>query len=191
LIVKRNFIVLLAAAALTGFAPLASADTKIGVVDVNRLAQQAPQARDLMDKLKAEFTMRKQDIDKKATQLQQRQDKLSKDAATMTELQKSAAEKELRDGNRDLSALKAAFDDDLNARQQEVQVKVTSMLDEEVSTYAKAQGYDLILADGVIFASAAVDLTPAILQAMLARKPAGAAPAAAPAAGKPPAPAKP
>lgn len=188
---KRNFIVLLAAASMAGFASLASAETKIGVVDVNKLAQQAPQAKELMDKLKAEFTTRKKDIDTKSTALQQRQEKLSKDAATMTELQKSAAEKELRDGNRDLSALKAAFDDDLNARQQEVQMKVTGMLDEEVSAYAKAQGYDLILADGVIFASSAVDLTPAILQSMLSRKAGAAAPAAAPAGGKAPAPAKP
>jgi outer membrane protein len=191
LIVKRNFIVLLAAATLTGFASLASAETKIGVVDVNKLAQQAPQAKDLMDKLRAEFTARKQDIDKKAASLQKRQETLSKDAATMTELGKAAAEKELRDGNRDLSAQKAAFDDDLNARQQEVQAKITGMLDEEVSTYAKAQGYDLVLADGVVFASAAVDLTPAILQAMLSRKSGSAAPAAAPPAGKAPAPAKP
>jgi outer membrane protein len=190
LIVKRNFIVLLAAATLTGFASLASAETKIGVVDVNKLAQQAPQARELMDKLRAEFTARKQDIDKKAAALQQRQDKFSKDAATMTELMKSQTEKELRDGNRDLSAQKAAFDDDLNARQQEVQAKVTNMLDEEVSAYAKAQGYDLILADGVVYASAAVDLTPAIVQAMTSRKPSAGAPAAAPPA-KAPAPAKP
>jgi outer membrane protein len=190
LIVKRNFIVLLAAATLTGFAPLASAETKIGVVDVNKLAQQAPQAKELMDKLRAEFTARKKDIDTKAASLQKRQETLSKDGATMSELQKSTMEKELRDGSRDLSSQKAAFDDDLNARQQEVQAQITGMLDQEVSGYAKAQGYDLVLADGVVYASAAVDLTPAILQSMLSRKGA-AAPAAAPPAGKAPAPAKP
>ena len=65
------------------------------------------------------------------------------------------------------------------------------MVLEEVSAFAKAQGYDLILADGVLYATGALDVTNAILQGMQshkaarrARDGAGAAPAPA---NKPPA----
>jgi Skp family chaperone for outer membrane proteins len=50
-----------------------------------------------------------------------------------------------------------------------------------VQTYAKAQSFDLVLADGVIYFNNSMDITPAILTALQARKPA-AAPAAKPAA---------
>jgi outer membrane protein len=190
LIVKRSVIVLLSATVLSGFVPLASAETKIGVVNIARLAQESPQAKEANDKLAAEFTARAKEIQTQEQALQARQDRLNKDAVAMTEIQKSAADKELRDGYRDLQAKKSAFEDDLNARKQDEQGKISRALDAEVSAFAKAQGYDLILADGVVFATTALDVTPAILQAMLAHKatPAAAAPAAgAPPANKPPA----
>jgi outer membrane protein len=164
---------------LSGIVPLASAETKIGVVNIARLAQESPQAKEANEKLGMEFTARAKEIQTQEQALQARQDKLNKDSVAMTEIQKSAADKELRDGYRDLQAKKSAFEDDLNARKQDEQAKISRALDAEVSAFAKAQGYDLILADGVVFATGALDVTPAILQAMLAHK---AAPAAAPAA---------
>jgi hypothetical protein len=58
-----------------------------------------------------------------------------------------------------------------------------------VREYAKAQNFDLVIADGVIYHTATVDITPQILQSLVSRapKPAGAAPASAPAPTKPPA----
>jgi Skp family chaperone for outer membrane proteins len=61
-----------------------------------------------------------------------------------------------------------------------------SLID-EVRAYAKAQNFDLVIADGVIYSTSALDITPAILSAMQAKAPKSAAPAAAP---KPAAPAK-
>jgi Skp family chaperone for outer membrane proteins len=48
-----------------------------------------------------------------------------------------------------------------------------------VQNFARAQGYDLILAEGVLYAAAAYDVTGPVLQALQNR---GKAPAAAPAA---------
>jgi outer membrane protein len=36
----------------------------------------------------------------------------------------------------------------------------------EVQDYAQKEGYDLIVGDGVLFASTAVNITPAVLQAV-------------------------
>jgi outer membrane protein len=180
LIVKRTAIVILYAALLAGSVSAVSAELKIGVVNIQRLAAESPQAKAANDAIQSEFTARYQDLMKQDAALQARQDKLTKDAATMTEIQKSAADKELRDGARDLQAKKAAFEDDLNARKQDENAKISRVLDEEVVAFAKAQNFDLILADGVIYATGALDVTEALLQS-LGRKTGAAAPA--PAAG--------
>ena len=75
--------------------------------------------------------------------------------------------------------------DDFNARRNEEMSRLQRTLIEEVRTYAKAQNFDLIIADGVIYSTPSLDITPAILAALQARAPKPAA--AAPAPAKPPA----
>jgi outer membrane protein len=185
LIVKRRAIFWLYATLLAGSASLAHAEIKIGVVDIQRLAAESPQAKAANDALQTEFSARYQELLKQEEALQARQDRLTKDAPTMTELQRSAADKELRDGVRDLQTRRSAFQDDLDARKQDENNKISRVLQEEVAAYAKAQSFDLILADGVLFATGALDVTNAILQSL--HKTGAAAPAAAPAAAGAPA----
>ncbi|MDR2215215.1 MAG: OmpH family outer membrane protein [Nevskiaceae bacterium] len=155
------------------------AELKIGVVNVALLAQQAPQAKTMQDAITSEFAPKERDLQTQAAALKTRQEKLQKDAATMTESQRSAAEKELRDGARDLERKQAEVQDDFNARRNEELTRLQRVLFEEVQTYAKAQGFDLVLADGVLYATATIDITPAVLTALQAKRGgAAAAPAA-------------
>jgi outer membrane protein len=179
--VKRTVIALLALAALAGSAQYAAAQAatgKIGVVSVDRLMQEAPQARAAQTTLATEFAADEREINALRQSLQAKQDKLNKDAATMTDLQRNAAERELRDGVIDLQAKQEKVEDKINARRQEEQNKLTRVLLEEVQKFARANNYDLILADGVLFAAAALDVTSPVLEALKSRAPAAAAPAA-------------
>jgi outer membrane protein len=190
--VKRNVSVLLSVAAIAlGVGQLAvSAELKVGVVSTNRLMAEAPQAKVAIDALRAEFAPRERELQTKGVALKAREEKLQKDEATMTEVQRSAADKELRDGYRDLQRMQSELQDDFNARRNEEMSKLNRTLLEEVQVFAKAQAYDLILADGVIYANGALDVTGQILGALQARKSAAGTPAPAkPAA--PAAPAKP
>ena len=177
---KRSVIVLLSAVALTGVASLASAEAKIGVVSTSRLMAESPQARAANDAIRTEFAPREKEIQTLGVTLKAREDKLAKDAATMTEVQRSSAEKELRDGYRELQRKQAEVQDDFNARRNEEMSRLNRTLLEEVQVFAKAQGYDLILADGVLYATGALDVTGPVLAALQNRK-TGTAPAAAPA----------
>ena len=181
---KRSVTILISAVLLSGVATLASADMKIGVVNINRLASESPQAKAANDSLTAEFAPRMKSIQARQQTLKAQEDKLNKDAVTMTEVQRSAAEKNLRDGYRDLQMQQSAFQDDLNARKQDEQEKIQRVLYDEVSAFAKAQGYDLILADGVLYAKGTLDVTNSVLEGMKNHK---AAPAAAPGSATPPA----
>jgi outer membrane protein len=183
LIVKRSVIVLLSMAATAAIAPLAgAAEAKIGVVSIQRLANESPQAKAANDAIRAEFAPKEREIQTQGATLKAREDRLTKDGATMTEVQRAAAEKELRDGYRELQLKQTTVQDDFNARRNEEQSKLNRVLLEEVQNFAKAQNYDLILADGVLFATPALDVTGPVLQALQNRRPGtAAAPAAKPA----------
>ncbi len=88
----------------------------------------------------------------------------------MTEDQRQRTEKELRDSYRDLSRKQQEVQDDFNARRNEEMSRLQKTLIEEVRVYAKAQNFDLVIADGVIYSTPTLDITPAILTALQAAR---------------------
>ena len=171
-----------AAGALAAFP--ARAEGKIAVVDFQRLGDESPQGKAVLDAMRTEFAPRERTLQAQGQALKAKQDKLQKDGATMSEEQRSRAEKELRDGARDFERAKGEFQDDVTARRNEEMSRLQKTLIDEVQTYAKSQSYDVVLArEGVVYSTPTYDITPAVLAALQARG--AAAPAAAPAAAKP------
>ena len=181
--------VILGSLAAMAFAfPAMSAEIKIGVVDYARLFEESPQAKVVRDALQAEFGPRLQQIVTQETTLKQRGEKLQKDVATMTPDQRSKAEKDLRDAARELERKKGELQDDSNVKRQEEMNKLQRSLISEVREYAKAQNFDIVIAEGVIYATPTVDITAQVLAALNARAPKpAAAPAGATTPAKPPA----
>jgi outer membrane protein len=182
-LVKNSILVLLAGVALAALSP-AHAETKIGVVDYGRLMEDSPQAKSALEAIKAEFAPKQRDLQNMQVSLKAKEDKLQKDGATMSADQRTKAEKDLRDGAREFGRRQQELQDDFNARRNEETSRLQRTLIEEVRTYAKAQNFDLVLADGVIFANPTIDITSGVLQALQSRAPAAAAAPAAKPAGR-------
>jgi outer membrane protein len=183
----------LAAVAAAFAASTAQAEIKIGVVNFQRLVEEAPQTKTSMQALKNEFSPRERDIVKMQNDLKASEDKLQREGPVMSEADRTKAEKTLRDGQRELSRKVGEFQDDAGTRRNEELAKVQRFLLQEVQTYASAQGYDLVIGDGVLYAKSAFDITPQLL-GVLSTKPASlpsTGPAAAPAAPAKPATAPP
>jgi outer membrane protein len=184
--IQTSVLGLLAALLLAAPASDALAQTvKVGVVDYGRLMEESPQAKVVTDSIRAEFGPRQTQLQQQQVALKAREEKLQKDAATMTPDQRSRAEKELRDGAREFARKQQEAQDDFNARRNEEMGRLQRTLIEEVRAFAKAQNYDVVLAEGVIYNTPSVDITPQVLQALQAKAPRPTA--AAPAATKPPA----
>lgn len=179
---KSTFLALAALGALAA-AP-AFAQSKIGVVDYGRLMEESPQAKTALDAIRNEFAPKQKDLTTQQQVLKAKEDKLQKDAATMSADQRGRSEKELRDGYRDLERKRQEIQDDFNARRNEEMSRLQRTLIEEVRSYSKAQGYDLVLADGVLYANTSMDITPAVLANLKSRAPAASAPAVPKPAGK-------
>jgi outer membrane protein len=166
---RRSWSVLISGIlALGAAATPAWADLKIGVVQYARLMQESPQAKAAQDALRGEFAGKQKELQGQQAALKAKEEALQKDGATMTADQRTKAERDLRDGNRDLQQKVQAYQDDFNARQNEELSKLQKALVEEVQTYAQGEKFDLVLADGVIFAGPALDITPQVLAALQA-----------------------
>jgi len=164
-------------------APAMGAEMKVGVVNYARLMQESPQAKVALDAIRAEFAPREKELQGQQVTLKSKEERLQKDAQTMSESQRGNAEKELRDGYRDFARKQQEVQDDFNARRNEEMQRLQKTLVDEVQAYAKAQSFDLVLAgDTALYVNNSLDITPAILTALQARKgtaaPAPAKPAA-------------
>ena len=147
----------------------AHAQAKIGVVNVARLLQEAPQAQAASQSLENEFAARRRDLENQQKDLKAREDKLGKDGAVMSETERRNAEKTLRDNQRELARKQNEFLEDLNVRRNEALGQLQRTVLQEVQTYAKSAGLDVVVADA-LYASASVDITGQVLAALQARK---------------------
>jgi outer membrane protein len=169
---------LLLGAALVVAPVVANAEIKIGYVNTGRLLEESPQAHTAQQALESEFLPRQRELASQQKALQEKGDKLKREAAVMSEVDRTKAEREIRDGETNLSRRFSELQEDANLRRNEEFGKVQRALLQEVQTYARANGYQLIISDGVLFAAEMVDITLQVIAAVKAKAP---APAPAPA----------
>src|SRR5260370_3678374 len=157
----------------------ARAEIKMGVVNFQKLLDDAPQTKTAMQALENEFAPRRRELLTLQNDLKAKDEKLQKEGAVMAEADRAKAEKTLRDQQREFQRKAGEFQDDASTRRNEEIGKVQRYLVTEIQAYANAQGFDLVLGDGVFFAKGPLDITANVL-AVLATNPASL-PAAPPA----------
>jgi outer membrane protein len=161
---------LIAAAAAVCFATSAvnaQGNLKIAVVNVARLVEQSPQFAAAQKKLQEEFGPRQRELQARATSLRTQQETFQRDAPVMGEEERVNLERQIRDGQRELERTNNVLVEDVNLRQNEELGKVQRDILMKTQEYARAQKYDLVLADqSIIFWSTAVDITEAVLKVL-------------------------
>jgi outer membrane protein len=93
----------------------------------------------------------------------------------MAAAERSNAEKTLRDGQREFARKQNEFLEDLNVRRNEVLGQLQRTILQEVQTFAKGAGLDVVVSEA-LYASPSVDVTAQVLSALQARKGAPAKP---------------
>ncbi|MEL7023626.1 MAG: OmpH family outer membrane protein [Pseudomonadota bacterium] len=160
-------LVLALALALSG--PAQAQELKIGVVNFQGLLQAAPQTKASMEALQEEFAPRERAVRAKTEEFEALQEKAQRDAAVMGEAELRNMQRDLRDGQRDLERLQQEFLEDSSLRRNEELGKLQRMLVEEIEAFATANSYDLILSEGVAFASGRTNITGQILAQLQAK----------------------
>jgi len=156
---------LLGAVLLVGTAHGQSSALRIGVVNVARLLEQAPQAQAAMGALQTEFAPRQRDIVALQRAMQEKQQTYDRDGQVMGEAERLSLEREIRDQQRALEREQNDYLEDLNIRRNEELGKLQRSLLQQVQAHARNAGYDLVLAD-VLYYSSAIDITEEVLRGL-------------------------
>jgi outer membrane protein len=146
--------------------PASAQQLKIGVVNIPALMERAPQTKAAMEALQEEFAPRQREFLAKQKEYEELGTKVQKDVAVMGETERRNAEKNLRDLQRDVTRLQTEISEDFNLRRNEEVGLLQRSLLKEVQEYAAQEGYDLVVGDGVLFASSAVNITEEVLRAV-------------------------
>jgi outer membrane protein len=163
-------VAMFAVAACAAGTASAQSNLKIGVINVGKLLENAPQSKVVGDKLQKEFEPRQQAIVAKRKKLADAQESFQKDQAVMGEEERLSLERQIQNTQRDLQRDENEYLEDLNARRNEELGKLQREVLQRVQAYAAAQKYDLVLADA-IYVSSAVDITQAVITALQSATP--------------------
>jgi outer membrane protein len=156
-------------AALLAAPAAALADSKIGVVKLNRLFEEAPQALALQRSLTEEFAPREREIRAKREQLRETEEKLQQGEGFLSDDERRRLEQVFRDGQRDLQRAQNEFVEDLNLRRNERLGDLQRLFIAEIQAYSQSQNFDLVVVEGFIHASDRIDITQQILQVLQRR----------------------
>ena len=141
-----------------------AADTRIGIVNTAKLLKEAPQAEAARKKLESEFAPRDIKIVGLQKSIKLMEDKLSKDAAIMSESARKNQERDIVSKKRDVKRAREEFTEDFNFRRNEEIGKLQKLVSETILSLAKENKYDIVLNESVIYASQQVDITTTVLE---------------------------
>lgn len=140
------------------------ADLKIGFVNIPAVLEKAPQAEKAKKRLEQEFSPRDKQLVAQQKEIQSMDERMAKDAAVMGESARSNLEKDILNKKRDAKRAQQEFSEDFNARRNEELGKLQRRIVEAIREIAKDQNFDLLLTDGVIYASEKIDVTSQVQQ---------------------------
>lgn len=165
----RKMVLLVIVTGLLALSGLAQAQSvKIGVVNISRLVNESPQGATVQEQLQEEFAPRQREVLALQNELQARQEQIQRDLEVMGAEERRNAERDMRRDERELQRSQQEFQENVNLRRNEAFGKLQRELLSGVQGYAAEQGYDLIVSEGVLYASPEVDITEQVLAGLKA-----------------------
>ncbi|MDD5276033.1 MAG: OmpH family outer membrane protein [Methylovulum sp.] len=140
------------------------AELKIGFVNIPAVLEKAPQAEKAKKRLELEFSPRDKQLVSQQKEIQSKEERMSRDGSVMSDTERANLEKDILNKKRDAKRSQQEFSEDFNARRNEELGKLQRRIVEAIRSIAKDQHYDLLLTDGVIYASEQIDVTAQVQQ---------------------------
>ena len=145
---------------------IVTAEVKIGFVEIQKILKNAPQTVSANKKLEKEFTKRTAKLKKAVKVIQGKETAFRKDSITMSDKDKAKKQKEIQSLKIDAQRTEREVREDIDLRRREEIAKVQKLVNVAVENVAKAQGYDLVLYQGVAYAGKKVDITDVVIKAL-------------------------
>ncbi len=162
----RNFnavFLIICFASTAGINSVLAEDLKIGAVNTIRVLEQSPQAISADALIKKEFSSRDRELVAQQKKVKSMEDRLAKDAAIMSVQERKKLERDIIGVRRELKRGQDEFREDVNFRFNEERAKIQKEVFDAIQKVAKDNGYDLVLFDGVAYASDKADFTDLVI----------------------------
>jgi len=165
-------LLLLAATGLCLSVPagVAFAQSKLGVVQIERIVRDSAPAMRAQKKLEAEFSKREGELKKISDQLKRLQDELEKEGVTMSETQRRNKERDFGEQSRDFQRKQREYQEDVNVRRNEELSQVIEQANRIIRQIAVDEKYDIILQEAA-YANPRIDITDKVIKALESSKP--------------------
>ena len=161
--VKKLAILVLLIAPLLIVQNVVAKELKMGVVDIARVLEESPQADVARKRLQEEFSPREKDLVAEQQKIRKLEEQLVRDGAIMSESERAKLERRVISLKRDAKRSQDEFREDLNFKRTEILEALQRKLITTIQKHAKELGYDIVLAEGVIYADDSVNITKEIL----------------------------
>ncbi len=140
------------------------AELRVAYVNMAKVLEDAPQATEASAKLEQSFSPREREIVALQREVRELEERLLRDGQGMTDVTRGGLELDLRSRKRELKRQQDEFREDLNLRKGQELAAIQRLVIDAIQGLAKREGYDLVLSEGVVFASSRVDVTDRVLE---------------------------
>ncbi|MBS2023323.1 MAG: OmpH family outer membrane protein [Deltaproteobacteria bacterium] len=158
----RRFLVVLALplALLGSKAAFAQSAPKYGYVDVQRAVQEVEEGKAARTRLQGELNDRRQQIEKKKTDLEKMQGDFSKQSAVLSEDAKKKKMEEMQKAYIDTQTAAQQMQEELSAKEQEAMGRISRNMIQIVSEVAERDGFTFVFDKAVLlFAPPSSEIT--------------------------------
>ena len=139
---------------------------KIGYVVVEKVLKEAPQTAASNIKLEKEFKSRTDDLQKKVKAIQKQEKDFNKNSVTMSTDDRQKAQKKIQNSKIEIQRIERELREDIDIRRREEIGKLQQKINEAIEEMAKTDKYDLILYQGVAYASKEIDITDKLIKVL-------------------------
>ncbi|HEY4372141.1 MAG TPA: OmpH family outer membrane protein [Burkholderiales bacterium] len=161
----KRFLLILAAICAGAVAAPALAQSKIAVVNLDRIMHESKQSKDAEKRLESQFKQKQAALNDFEASLRKSSDAFDKDSLTMSEAQRRDRQNQLADQGRELQRRQRDLRDEYGQRNQAEVAEVFSAANRAIKSVAEKEGIDVVFQE-VAYANPKIDITDKVLKAM-------------------------
>ena len=139
---------------------------KIGYVVVEKVLKEAPQTATSNKKLEKEFKSRTDGLQKKVKAIQADEKDFNKNSVTLSATENQKAQKKIQNKKIEIQRIERELREDIDIRRREEIGKLQQKINEAIEDLAAKEKYDLILYQGVAYASKEIDITDKLIEVL-------------------------
>ncbi|MCB0349930.1 MAG: OmpH family outer membrane protein [Bdellovibrionales bacterium] len=166
---KSTLVFALTALLLTGFDASASADVKIGIVDLPQAIQATKEGKKIKKQLEAEYNKKKSEMEKIVKDIGKMQTDFEKKSLVLSDEARMKKQQEIDGEKAKYMELREKNLQDLAKKDRELSQPMIKKLNEVIGEIAKKEGFTVILHkndQNLVWASKEVDITDQVVKAL-------------------------